>query len=264
MLFIGESINASIESVADAIIERDSLFIRNLARRQVQAGADFLDINAGTGRGDEVSDLRWAVRIAQEEVNVPISIDSSDPDAVGGAVEVHRGVPMINSISAEKRRLERFLPIVESGPECKVVALCVGDDGIPDNAEDRVSLAEFLVARLQAAGMNLSDIYVDTVTLSVGSNDNSARLMLDALQSVRDVLPEVQTIAAVSNVGFGLPRRKTLNRVLSVLAVEREVDALLCDVTDTSLLLAARATALLMGRDPHCISYLRAYRDIGD
>ncbi len=260
MLFIGESINATRKSVARAIGERDEEAIRELARSQVEAGAHMLDVNAGTGGDGEVEDLKWLVQVVQDEVGVPLSLDSSDPEAIREASRVHEGEPMINSISGEEGKQATLLEIVASMP-CKVIALCLDDSGIPDTASERVDLAEKLTSRLETAGVPQDKVFVDPVVLSVATDAGAGPIALETIEKVRDRLPEVNIVVAVSNVGFGLPGREVLNRTFTALAVSRGADTMLADIRDPGVVAGAIAAYTLSGQDPYCGNYLKAYRD---
>lgn len=260
MLFIGESINATRESVADAIKHRNEEEIRTMARLQVDAGAHMLDVNAGRGGEDESEDLQWLVQIVQDEVDVPLSLDSSSPEAIVAASRVHTGVPMINSISGEEEKMKALLDVV-GAMDCKVIALCLDSKGIPSTASERVEVAEMLAGRLEDAGVPLENIYVDPVVLSVATDVEAGPTTLETIAQVRERLPEVHVIAAISNVGFGLPQRRVLNRAFAALTVGRGADAILADICDEGVRAGALAAQTLSGRDPYCTNYLKAYRN---
>ncbi len=259
MLLIGESLNATRKPVAAAILEHSDVFIRKLARAQVEAGAHLLDVNAGLGTGNEAENLAWLVRVVQDEVSVPLSLDSADPEAIKAAMAVHRGVPLINSITAEPSRLGALLPIITS-TKCRVVALCLGESGIPETAEERLEVGRFLVGELERAGVAREDILVDPAVLAVASDSGAPVVTLDTLSLVKRTIAEVQTLAAISNVGFGLPNRSLLNSVFASLAVARGVDALLVDTRDNRVMSSIYAARCLTKQDPYCLEYLSAYR----
>ncbi len=130
MIIIGELINASRKAIGEAIKAKDTAAIQALAKDQAAAGADYIDVNAGVFVGQEPEHLKWLVETVQQVTAKPCAIDSPDPQAIEAALAVHQGTPMINSISLEKDRYEKLLPIL-SGSELKVIALCMSDEGMP-------------------------------------------------------------------------------------------------------------------------------------
>lgn len=259
MLFIGESINGTRNSVRDAIVNGDESFIINLAQAQINAGSNMLDVNAGTGQGrDESKDLSWLVELIQRNFEIPLCIDSSNPDAICDTLKICRGVPMINSVSGEKLKLKALLPIFAS-QRCKVIALCIGDNGIPETAKERLEVASYIVSELEQAGVKRDDIYVDPIVLSVATDSSAGLVTLDAMALVKKNLG-VKTILAVSNIGFGLPVRMLINRTFIAFAVERGLDALLADIRDKNMIAAVRAARALLNKDPFCGEYLKAFR----
>ncbi len=159
MLIIGELINCTRKKVGAAAAARDVQFFKDIARRQVEAGADMLDVNGGLP-GQEMEVLPWLVNIVQETVSVPLCLDSADPEALRRALPLCKQRAMINSITNEQARISALMPVLkEFNP--KIIALCLGESGPPNNAEERVAHACQLVDRLTANGYALDDIYVD-------------------------------------------------------------------------------------------------------
>jgi len=154
MLIIGESINGTIPKVGQAILEKNEAFLRQLARTQVECGAQMLDVNAGVAGGNEVEDLPWLIRLIQKEVPVPLMIDSSNPEALKAGLSIYQQPerPILNSISGEKGKWNRLFPVVLE-KTCKVVLLCMDDQGIPKTPEERVAIASHLVQDLTQAGI---------------------------------------------------------------------------------------------------------------
>lgn len=260
MLLIGESINGTRKTVGEAIVNRDELFLANLARTQIDSGSTMLDINAGVGQGrDESKDLVWLVEFIQDNFDIPLCIDSSSSDAIADSLKVCHGVPMINSVSGESAKLKTLLPVVTS-QRCKVVALCTDDKGIPETAEERLCVASYVVSELKQAGVKQEDIYVDPVVLSVSTDSGAGLVTLDTMTLVKKELG-VNTILAVSNVGFGLPVRSLLNSAFIVFAIERGLDALLADIRDKNMVAMVKAARALLNKDPFCGEYIKAFRE---
>ena len=152
MLIIGEKLNGTLKRAAVAISTRDVTFVQDMARCQVAAGADYLDLNAGTPPDREPEDLTWLVDTVQAAVDVPLCLDSANPAALAAALARVAQPPLINSISGEARRLEGVLPLVP-GRACGVIALLLDDAGIPRDVEGRLAVARRILERTHAAGV---------------------------------------------------------------------------------------------------------------
>ena len=144
MIIVGEKINTSRKKIAEAVSNRDVDFIVQTAREQAEAGASFIDVNAGTFLEKETESLCWLVETVQAHIDLPLCLDSPDPAALSEAIKHHKGEPMINSISLEKDRYEALLPLITSYP-CHVVALCMTQTAMPTSVEDRVAAASELI-----------------------------------------------------------------------------------------------------------------------
>lgn len=260
MLIIGESINGAIEKVGQAIAGRDTEVIRALARQQVEKGAQMLDVNAGVGGRDEVEDLTWLVQLVQDEVDVPLMIDSSDPKAIEAALAIHRGRPLVNSITAETQKKQNMLPVL-ANHDCGIVAICVSDEGIPKTPINRLKVARFLVEDLEEAGKAQEDIYLDPLVMTIATDGQAGVTALKTLQLFRQELPDTKTIAGLSNVGFGMPQRRLINRMFLAMCTAFGLDAALVDTRDSALMAAVVTSRALVGQDPSCKKYLKAFRE---
>jgi 5-methyltetrahydrofolate--homocysteine methyltransferase len=258
MLIIGEKINGTISRVKEAVDAHDEQFIIDLARQQIKNGADVIDVNVGAGE-NEAENLAWAVRVIQKDLDAPLMLDSGNPDALRAAMDVYQGRPILNSISGEEWKMEKLLPLISKG-NCSIVALCMDDDGMPATPEDTLNVAEKIVDRLTGAGVGRDDIYLDPLVLSNATEFQAAKIATDTLRQFGQELPQVRTIMAISNISFGLPCRRLLNRGFLAAAVVAGLDAFLVDVNDKSLMAMVWAANLLSGNDEGCRSYLKAYR----
>lgn len=260
MIIIGELINASRKQIAPAIENKDADTIQKIAKDEKENGADFIDVNAGVFVGKESDYLKWLVTTVQETVDAPCCIDSPDPKAIEAALSVHKGIPMINSISLEKERYEALLPVV-SGTECKVVALCMSDKGMPETTDDRVSIADELINNLLKNNVPLDNIYVDPLVQPVSTKDSYGIEFLDAIEKIINKFPGVHTICGLSNISFGLPERKFLNQTFMVMAITKGLDAAIVNPLDKGMMAKIVAAETLAGKDEYCSQYLQAWRD---
>lgn len=259
MKIIGEKINGTRKLVGKAIAERDAAFIQNLAKKQVDGGAHWLDVNAGTRPDREPDDLIWLVNLVQEVTDVPLCLDTANPKALRAALPAVKKTPMINSISGEPQRLEGILPIVAEvgGP---VIALCMDDKGIPATTEGRLEVLERLVAATRAAGIPDERLYIDPLAMTIATNINAGNIIFETIRCIRQLYPQAHMACGLSNVSFGLPVRSLINRTFLALAISAGLDAAIIDPNDRELQAAMYAAELLLGKDKHCLNYTRAYR----
>jgi cobalamin-dependent methionine synthase I len=259
MQIIGEKINGTRKQVGAAIAGRDADFIRNLAKKQVEAGAHWLDVNAGTPPARELDDLVWLVRLVQEVADVPLSLDSANPKALAAAIGEVKQTPLINSITGEPDRLNGVLPIVAQHG-CEVIALAMDAKGIPGDVASRLAVVRGLLEATRAAGVPDEKVYVDPLVMTIATNTECGRIALDTIRAVRAEYPRVHISTGLSNVSYGLPARSLINRTFLTLAVAAGMDTAIADPLDRELKAALLATDLLLGRDKHCLGYTRAFR----
>jgi cobalamin-dependent methionine synthase I len=261
MIVIGELINGTRESVGKAIRARDEDAIAELAVRQAEAGADFIDCNVGMVGAAEAEQMAWMVGVVRQAVDIPVCIDTADPDAMVAGLDAWRGEerPICNSATLESERLESFLPVV-AGRDVRVVALLMTDDGVPKGVAERIDAAHRLVSALAEAGAAREDIFIDPVVTPLSVDPDGARVANEAIGQITAELPECHTICGVSNVSYGLPRRALLNRVFLCQAIASGLDSAIVDPLDRGIMSSICAAEALAGRDEWCAGYLAAYR----
>jgi 5-methyltetrahydrofolate--homocysteine methyltransferase len=259
MKIIGEKINGTRKRVGQAIADRDTDFIRDLARRQAEAGSTWLDVNAGTHPDQEPDDLVWLVDTVQAVTDTPLCLDSANPQALAAAIKKVNKTPMINSISGEPQRLEGVLPLVaEHG--CSVIALAMDEKKIPETSEARVEIIHKVIEATREAGVPDEHIYVDPLVMTIGTNIQSGQIFFETIRAVHAAYPEIHFTAGLSNISFGLPARSYINRAFMTLAMEAGLDCAILDPLDQELQATLLAAELVLGRDRHCLNYTRAYR----
>ena len=260
MLIIGEKINTSLKGIEEAVKARNAAFIQNVAKKQVESGAGMVDVNVGTMIHTEVEDMRWIVKIVQQVVDVPLCIDSPNPEAIEAGLAEHKGRAMVNSITAEEERMERVLPLVKRF-NSKIVALTIDDKGIPENAERRCEIAEELVKTLTENEIPLEDIYIDPVVHSISTNSKSGVAVLESIKKITTSFREIHIICGLSNISFGLPKRSLLNRAFLLMAMAMGLDSVICDPQNKEIISAIRAGEALLGKDEYCAKYLTFFRE---
>lgn len=259
MKIIGEKINGTRKRVAQAIAERDAATIQDLAVRQAQAGATWLDVNAGTRPDREPEDLIWLIETVQAVTETPLSLDSANPAALRAAMPCVARTPMINSISGEPERLSGVLPIVAEH-HCPVIALCMDEKKIPETAEKRFEVISKVIAQTRAYGVPDANLYIDPLAMTISTNTQSAQTAFETMRRVRQAYPEAHLTIGLSNISFGLPARSFVNRYFLSLAIANGMDSAILDPLDREIQAAILTTELLLGRDNHCLNFIRASR----
>lgn len=259
MLIVGELINASRKFIETAIEAKDGEAIQKVAKDQFEAGANYIDVNAGIFVDLETEYLKWLVSTVQSAIDAPCSIDSPDPKAIETALSVHKGTAMINSISLEKERYDQLLPIV-AGTDLKVVALCMSDEGMPQTTDERLTIAEKLIQGLTKNNIPIENIYVDPLVQPISTSDTFGIEFLNAIDLIATSFKGVHTICGLSNISYGLPVRKFLNQVFMVMAIARGLDGVIINPLDRQMMANIIAAQTLMGKDEFCGQYINAYR----
>ena len=254
---IGERINPTgKKKLQEALKAGDLSIVKREALEQVAAGATILDCNVNAHGVDDVKLLPEAIKIIQDTVDVPLCIDSPNPDALEAGLKVYKGKPLVNSISGETERLERVLPLIKHYGAA-VVGLAQDDEGIPKSAQRRVEIARRIVAACEKAGVPRQDLIIDVMTYSIGAEPKAARDVLNALLQIRLEFGLNMTLG-VSNISFGMPDRQLLNNAWIAMVIEAGGTALIADAA--KVLPAVLSADLILGRDRFAQHYLQNYR----
>ncbi len=260
VIIVGEKINTSRKSIREAVEIKDADFIIRVAREQVEAGAHYIDVNAGTFVERETELLGWLVETVQGAVDIPLALDSPNPKALEAGMKIHRGEPLINSISMEADRLEALLPVVAAQP-CHVVALCMAQTSMPTTVEERVDVGAQLIEKLTGAGVPLQNIYVDPLIQPISVDTGMGIAALGAIRRIMNDFPGVNTICGLSNISFGLPERHLINRNFLALAMAHGLSAAILDPMDKKLISTLLSVDMLLGRDEYCEKFIDGYQN---
>lgn len=256
---IGERINTSRKLVQAAVAERNAEYIINDVTRQQEAGAHFIDVNAGARIGHESEDMKWLIDTIQPIVTVPLTLDSPDPAVLEMAFAMVSQKPMINSISLEKERFDAMMPFLD-GRDCKIIALCMDDTGMPNSSSDILNRAQRLIAELNGIGIPTSEIYVDPLVQPISTDSGKGVMVLDAVKAIRDEFPEVHITGGLSNISYGLPQRHIINRTFITLMMGAGMDSAIIDPLDKKIMASIRTADMLLGNDQFCMEYLKGVR----
>jgi len=258
MIIIGERINTSRKEIAQAVEKKDAEFIKLEAKKQAEAGADFIDINCGTNIHTEVEDMKWVAGLVQSVVDKPLCIDSPNPKAIEAVLSIHKGRAFVNSVTAEWQRAELVLPLVKKY-DCFVVGLAVSGSGVPATAVERANAAKQILEYIDKFSIDRSRLYIDAVVQSIATDPNQGLEFLNGVKLIKSSLG-LKTIAGVSNISFGLPKRTAINASFLAMAVSYGLDAAIIDVINPGIYTTLCAAKLLTGLDPYCHGYISAYR----
>ncbi|NOX35089.1 MAG: dihydropteroate synthase [Deltaproteobacteria bacterium] len=256
---IGERINTSRKKIQAAVTNRDTDYIQNDVKNQQEAGADFIDVNAGARIGHEKEDMKWLLDTIGPIATVPLCLDSPDPAILEMAYGMVDKPPMINSISLEKERFDTMMPFLK-GKECKIIALCMDDTGMPVSSDDIIARAQKLVAQLESIGMKQDAIYIDPLVQPISTDSTKGTMVLDAVRQIKNQYPKVHITGGLSNISYGLPERKIINRTFVTLMMDAGMDSAIIDPLDSKIMAAIRTADMLLGNDNFCMAYLKGVR----
>ena len=252
MRIVGERINTSRKLINEAVEKRDAAHIAGEAKKQAEAGAHFIDVNAGSRIGSEMDDVAWLVEIVEGAVETPLSLDSPDPKVLLAMSKRAKKKPMINSTTAEKPRFEEMIPVFRER-EIDIVALCMDERGIPASVDQALENASFLVKNLTRMGIPLQNIHLDPMIQPISVSKDNGLLALETIRRLHAEFPGVQTICGLSNVSFGLPNRFLINRTFVVLCLGAGLDGAIIDPLDKKIMTDIVVAEALTGKDEYCL-----------
>jgi 5-methyltetrahydrofolate corrinoid/iron sulfur protein methyltransferase len=264
VIIIGEKINASIPKSKIIIQEHDEKKLVELAREQAAAGADFIDVNVGTGIGsreDEIMSMEWAITTIQREVDTPLCIDSADHVVLEAGIKARDGRPsIINSVKAEEENLKQVVPMA-GDHNIPLVALTMDETGIPMSVEGRMRACERIAMTCQKYGVPLESVFFDPLVLPVSTDIKQGGVTLCTIMEIKRKFPAAKTVMGLSNVSYGLPARGRLNVAFLHMAIFAGLDAAITDPLNKDLMDAVKTAEVLAGKDRHCRRYTRAFRN---
>ena len=258
-VIVGERINPTNRKELIAKLKAGEFEIVGLeAMKQVQNGADVLDINVGVPGIDEKHAMLESIRIVQETVDVPLWIDTSNPEVLAAALKAVKGRPGINSTTGEDKRMDVVVPLAaEYG--AALVGLCIDDAGIPQTSEKRVAIARKIIENAEKHGLDRNSIIIDCVALACSTGESGAKATLDTIRICTEELG-VNTTVGLSNVSFGLPDRPVLNAAFMLLCAGQGMTCFIGNPNDPNMAVALKASKLFWGEDKFAMGYLTYYR----
>ena len=259
MIIIGEKINGSIPSMAKAIAARDEEWIKNVAKQQAEAGADFIDCCASVDV-EEVETLHWMIDLIQSVTDTPISVDSPDARVCVEAMKFCNKPGLINSVSGEGDKIDVVFPVI-ADTKWDVMALLCDDTGIPKSAADRIRVLNNIMAKAKEYGIAESRIHIDPLVEMLCTSEDGISMVVEVMSYIKENYPKAHISGAISNISFNLPYRKIINIAFAVLAMNAGMDSAVMDPLNRDLRGAIYATEAMLGEDFMCMEYIGAYRE---
>ena len=253
-LICGERLNPTgKKKLKAALAEGNFEYLQHEALAQKDAGADFLDLNCGVPNSDEKALLCQAVRKVQEVCDLPLQLDSSNPEAISAAIRLYNGVPMINSVNGARESMSRLLPIIARF-QAPSVTLPLDERGVPESCEGRIEIARRIIKEAEKMGIDRRLLIFDGLVMAISSNPQYGKITIDTLSALKKL--GVLTTIGLSNVSFGLPERGTLNRNFLAMAFMGGLDMPIMNPLDRETVATVRASMALTGNDPGCAGFI--------
>lgn len=254
-VLIGERINPTgKKKIKEALREENYNFILNEGLNQVERGVEVLDVNAGLPEIDEAKSLKRLIFELQSVTDCPLQIDTSNPEALEKAMRIYNGKPLVNSVQGTQDSMNAVFPLVKKYGGA-VIALTIGENGIPETAEGRCEVAGTIIAEAEKWGIDRSDIIVDPLTMTVSSDPQSAKITLDAIKLIKQTYG-VKTSLGVSNISFGLPERDRINSAFFTMALQSGLDAAIMNPFSDLMMSAYYSFNALSSKDENFNNYI--------
>jgi len=265
IIVVGELINSTRKSVKAALEAKDEAAIRRLAREQVEAGADIIDVNTATSMENEIEDMKWVIGLIHDEVGkVRLAIDSPNPKAMEAGLALCQERPLINSINNDSR--ERAFIEIAKKVEGDIVGLPMGGKtGMPKTLEERLEEVDIMICNLDDAGIDVSRLYIDSIVMTIGSNQEQGRAVIESTREIKKRYGGrgVKTSVGLSNISFGLPHRTLINQAFLAMLIEAGLDMAFIDPKDMGMMNMMRASEAIVGTDVGCLKYIKHVRKLG-
>lgn len=258
MIIIGEKLNGSIPSVAKAIAERDADLIRERARMQAEAGADFLDVCASVEEEVEVETLKWMIDLVQEVTDTRICVDSPSAKTCAEGIKLCKRPGLVNSVSLEGNKIDTIFPVIaDTDWEC--VALLCDNDGIPDSVEKRMKVFHGIMEKAKEYNIAPSRLHIDPLVVTLSTDQTALTVFAQCCRQIKAEYPDIHITSGLSNISYGLPVRKNINQAFMVLAMNAGMDSAIVDPTNKNMIGMIYAANALLEKDEYCLNYIAKF-----
>ncbi len=256
-MIIGERINPTGKSkFKQALRDQNMEYILEEGVKQADSGAHILDVNVGLPEIDEVAMMKRTVYELQSILPLPLQIDTTNVEAMEQALRIYNGKPMINSVNGKEEVMRAIFPLVQKYGGT-VVGLTLDEDGIPNTSEGRLAIAEKIYRTAEEYGIKRKDIVIDALTMTMSTDDSSAKTTLDAVRGIK--AQGGRTVLGVSNISFGLPQREIINAAFFSMAMDAGLSAGIINPNAALMRQAYDTYCVLGGFDSQCRDYIEKY-----
>ncbi len=269
MILIGERINGMFLDVKNAIAEKNEKVVQDLAIKQTNAGASYLDINVGTAAADQEGTMQWLIETIQKVCQTPLSLDSQKPAVIAAGIKVLNGENggILNSTPLNKKSdeevLDKYLDMADqAGPKVGVIALTMDKNGVPQDTDTRVAIAAEIVQKAMERGFDTQRLFIDPIVLPVKVPNAQAQPgnILAAMEQIRYLSePAPHMTIGLSNLSQGTNERSLINRIFLAMAISRGLDSAIVEVFDEQLMNVVATSEMLMNRQIYSDSFLKVY-----
>ncbi|HPP11652.1 MAG TPA: dihydropteroate synthase, partial [bacterium] len=241
MMLIGENLNVMNKKLSAAMKERRKEPIQQLVVLSQQAGVDYLDLNIGPARKDGPKLMEWLITTVREVSSLPLSLDTTNTEALRTGLEMEGSRALINSIQATAERVEQLFPLVQKY-RCRFIALLLGKEGMPRDANERGALAAEMAAWVDQAGLPHEYVYFDPIVLPVAFQQDQVVAVMEFMRMLKEILPDFKSTCGLSNVSNGVPDslRPLVNQTYLAMLMDCGLDSAIVDALDSELVALAR------------------------
>ncbi len=272
MILIAERINGMFTDVKRAIAEKDKKVIQELAKRQTEAGATYLDVNVGTAAADQEGTMQWLVETIQETCTTPLCLDSQKPDVIAAGLKVINTTNrvILNSTPLNRKTddqiLDKYIEMADqAGPKSSIIALTMDKNGVPQDVDTRVAIAAEIVSNAMEKGFDAQRLFIDPIVLPVKVPNAQVQPtnVLTAMEQIRMLCdPPVHMTVGLSNISQGASERSLINRIFLAMAISHGLDSAIADVFDKDLVNVVATSDMLMNKQIYSDSFLKVYADM--
>jgi 5-methyltetrahydrofolate corrinoid/iron sulfur protein methyltransferase len=272
MILIAERINGMFSDVKQAIGEKDKKVIQELAKKQTEAGASYLDVNVGTAAADQEGTMQWLVETIQETCRTPLCLDSQKPNVIEAGLAVinaDNGV-MLNSTplnrKSDEQVLDKYIKMANhAGPKSSIIALTMDKNGVPQDVDTRVAIAAEIVSKAMESGFDARRLFIDPIILPVKVPNAQIQPtnILAAMDQIKMLCdPPPHMTVGLSNISQGTAERSLINRVFLAMAISHGLDSAIADVFDKDLMNIVATSDMLMNKQIYSDSFLKVYASV--
>ena len=262
MIIIGEKLNSPIPNTLEKINNKDKDALVSLIKLQKENGANFLDINTSICRDDELENMIWLINLCIENSDCGIMIDTPNVEVVKEAIKHVKDRPVIiNSVTLVDRLYELIPTIKEYN--ASVVCLPIDKAGVPKESETRFENAVKIIEILNSNGISNDKIYIDILIESLAIDAENVMVSIDTVKKLKQI-EGIKTVCGLSNVSFGLPKRKIINAYFLCTLIGAGLDSAIVDINSVDIRDALYTSNLINGKDEYCMEYIGYIRSSKD